>query len=100
MLDRHAWGRAVRFLSWVGVVAAIFWSRPASAYPWMIRHEYQGCVPCHADPSGAGLITEYGRAMGENILRSRYGSKPPDEPPKYARFAWGVPTAGLADPRR
>jgi hypothetical protein len=92
MLDRHAWGRAVRLLSWIGVVAAIFWSRPASAYPWMIRHEYQGCVPCHADPSGAGLVTEYGRAMGENILRSRYGSKPPDEPPAYARFAFGVPT--------
>jgi hypothetical protein len=48
-------------------------------------------VPCHADPSGAGLLTEYGRAMGENILRSRYGSKPPDEPAKYSRFAFGVP---------
>ncbi len=82
----------MRLLSAFGVVAAILWSRPASAYPWMIRHEYQGCVPCHADPSGAGLITEYGRAMGENILRSRYGSKPPDEPPVYARFAFGVPT--------
>jgi hypothetical protein len=91
MLDRHAWGRAVRFLSWIGVVAALLWSRPASAYPWMIRHEYQGCVPCHADPSGAGLLTEYGRAMGENILRSRYGSPPPDEPATYSRFLFGVP---------
>jgi hypothetical protein len=92
MFDRHAWSRAVRLLSWLVVVAAIFWSRPASAYPWMIRHEYQGCVPCHADPSGAGLLTEYGRAMGENVLRTRYGSKPPDEPPVYARFLFGVPT--------
>jgi hypothetical protein len=91
MLDRHAWGRAVRLLSCLGVVAAIFWSRPASAYPWMIRHEYQGCVPCHADPSGAGLLTAYGRAMGENVLRMRYGSKPPDEPPVYSRFLFGVP---------
>jgi hypothetical protein len=58
----------------------------------MIRHEYQGCVPCHADPTGAGLLTEYGRAMGENVLRTRYGSKPPDEAPGYARFLFGVPT--------
>jgi hypothetical protein len=58
----------------------------------MIRHEYQGCVPCHADPSGAGLLTEYGRAMGENVLRSRYGSKPPDEIPVYARAFFGIPT--------
>ncbi len=92
MLDRPAWGPALRLLPLLVVVAAIFWSRPASAYPWMIRHEYQGCVPCHADPSGAGLLTEYGRAMGENILRTRYGSKPPDEPPVYARFLFGIPT--------
>ena len=58
----------------------------------MIRHEYQGCVPCHADPSGAGLLTDYGRAMGENVLRTRYGSAPPDEPPVYSRFLFGVPT--------
>lgn len=93
MLERHAWGRLVRLLSWLGVVAALLLSsRTASAYPWMIRHEYQGCVPCHADPSGSGLLTEYGRAMGENVLRSRYGVKAPDEAPKYARFLFGVPT--------
>ena len=93
MLDRRAWGRAARLLSWIGVFAAVLCtSRAASAYPWMIRHQYQGCVPCHADPSGAGLLTEYGRAMGENILRTRYGVPPPDEPSKVARFLWGVPT--------
>ncbi len=94
MLDRRAWSRAVRLLSWIGVVAAIVFStRSASAYPWMIRHQYQGCVPCHSDPSGGtGLLTEYGRAMGENVLRTRYGSPPPDDLPRYARFAFGVPT--------
>ena len=91
MLDRQAPRRAALLLPLLVVVAAIFWSRPASAYPWMIRHEYQGCVPCHADPSGAGLLTAYGRAMGENVLRMRYGSKPPDEPPIYSRFLFGVP---------
>jgi hypothetical protein len=95
MLARHVrrvCTRVARLLSLLGVVVAILWSRPAHAYPWMIRHEYQGCVPCHADPSGAGLLTEYGRAMGENVMRTRYGSKPPDEPASYARFLWGVPT--------
>src|SRR5580692_1829278 len=93
MLDRRAWGRALRLLSWASFVAVLLlWSRPASAYPWMIRHQYQGCVPCHADPSGAGLLTEYGRAMGENILRTRYGVPAPDEPSSVANFLWGVPT--------
>jgi len=83
----------VRLLSWIGVFAAMLCtSRAASAYPWMIRHQYQGCVPCHADPSGAGLLTEYGRAMGENIMRSRYGVPAPDEPSKVGRFLFGVPT--------
>jgi hypothetical protein len=30
--------------------------------------------------------------MGENVLRTRYGSPPPDEPPVYARFLFGIPT--------
>jgi hypothetical protein len=93
MLDRRVRGRALRLLSWATFVAAVvlLWPRPASAYPWMIRHQYQGCVPCHADPSGAGLLTEYGRAMGENILRTRYGVPAPDEPSSVANFLWGVP---------
>ncbi len=92
MIGRRTLRRALLLLSWIGTwVAILVSSRPASAYPWMIRHEYQGCVPCHADPSGAGLLTAYGRAMGENILRTRYGSKPPDEPPVYARLLFGVP---------
>jgi len=106
MLDRSSWGtpesvprrvrsRALRLLSWATFVAVLLLgSRPASAYPWMIRHQYQGCVPCHADPSGAGLLTEYGRAMGENVLRTRYGSPPPDEPPIYARTRENLSAAG------
>ncbi|MGH7440194.1 MAG: hypothetical protein ACRENE_31260 [Polyangiaceae bacterium] len=47
---------------------------PASAYPWMIRHGYTGCAPCHTDPSGgAGALTEYGRAQSDLLLRMRYG---------------------------
>jgi len=93
MLDRRARGRALRLLSWIGVLLALLsFARPASAYPWMIRHKYNGCTPCHADPSGAGLLTEYGRSIGDSALRSRYGVPSPDEPPVYARFLWGVPT--------
>lgn len=93
MLDRRVRGRALRLLSWIGLVVALLLStRTASAYPWMIRHGYQGCVPCHADPSGSGLLTEYGRAMGENVLRTRYGKPPPDEMSPVGRFLFGVPT--------
>src|SRR5580700_3676575 len=93
MLDRRAWARVARLLPALAVALAIaFGAQRASAYPWMIRHEYQGCVPCHADPSGAGLLTEYGRAMAENVMRTRYGSPPTDEPPVYARFLFGIPT--------
>jgi hypothetical protein len=49
--------------------------RRAEAYPWMIRHEYTGCGQCHADPSGGGLLTLYGRAQSELLLRTRYGHK-------------------------
>jgi hypothetical protein len=83
----------VRILCWLAVAAAgALVARPARAYPWMIRHEYQGCVPCHADPSGAGLLTAYGRSMADLVLRTRYGAPPTDEPPVYTRFLWGVPT--------
>ena len=63
----------------------------AHAYPWMIRHDYTGCATCHADPSGAGLLTDYGRA--QNVLLMQMFPTPPmggEEVPKYAGFAFGV----------
>jgi hypothetical protein len=50
------------------------WTTDAQAYPWMIRHGYFGCTTCHADPSGGELLTPYGRAQGDLLLRARYGS--------------------------
>jgi hypothetical protein len=82
--------RMLLLASCIAIAAVTLWPRQASAYAWMIRHDYQGCVPCHADPSGAGLLTEYGRAMGENILRSRYGTPPADEVPGYAKPFFGL----------
>jgi hypothetical protein len=64
--------------------------RRAEAYPWMIRHEYANCTACHADPSGGGLLTEYGRAQGEVTMRTPLFRKTDDEPGKVADFAFGA----------
>src|SRR4051812_21873295 len=48
-------------------------SARADAYPWMIRHEYTGCAICHGDPTGGGVLTPYGRAQGDLLLRTHYG---------------------------
>jgi len=75
------------------VAAALFIfaiSRTASAYPWMIRHEYTQCSNCHADPAGGGLLNTYGRAQGEILMRMRYGSPPDDEPGPLSEPLWGL----------
>jgi hypothetical protein len=40
----------------------------------MIKHRYGGCATCHADPSGGELLTLYGRAQGDLLLRFRYSA--------------------------
>lgn len=62
------------------------WSAPAAAYAWMIKHDYGGCNQCHADPSGGGLLTEYGRAQSDFLLRMRYGAEETYEAPASAGF--------------
>jgi hypothetical protein len=85
-----------RPLPWV-VAAALgllltFATSTASAYPWMIRHGYTACTPCHTDPSGgAGALTEYGRAQGDLLLRMRYGEGEGEgEADRSAGFLWGL----------
>lgn len=73
----------------IAVLLVGLWPAVASAYPWMIRHQYTGCAPCHADPSGGGLLTEYGRGQGEILLRTPYGEKV-EEPGKAGGFLWGA----------
>ena len=66
---------------------------PAQAYPWMNRHGYTGCVTCHADPSGGGLLTPYGRAQSELLLSSRYGNADSDaEPSRLSEPFFGAVT--------
>jgi hypothetical protein len=69
---------------------ATLWTTPAQAYVWMIKHEYAGCNQCHADPSGGSLLTEYGRAQSDFLLRMRYGAKDSYEPPPSAEFLFGI----------
>jgi hypothetical protein len=87
--------RSVALLAFAGAVflALVTLSTSAEAYPWMIRHGYSTCTPCHADPTGSGLLTEYGRAQGELLLRTRYGKQKAgeeEEAGSVAGFMWGA----------
>ena len=62
---------------------------PAHAYPWMIRHGYTNCSACHVDPSGWGLLTEYGRAQAQIVLPTLWGKKPEDVEP-FPGIAYGL----------
>jgi hypothetical protein len=82
--------RALSFLPWFFLVVLLC-PRAAHAYPWMIRHDYTGCATCHVDPSGGGVLTEYGAAQSDILLRTRYGASAadPDET-SAAGFLWGA----------
>lgn len=59
----------------------------------MIRHDYTSCAMCHADPSGAGILTPYGRAQSEVLLRTTWRPPKDDEDPaKLGGFAFGAVT--------
>lgn len=92
-IERVSWGwfRVSIVVCAVGVL--LTWSGSAQAYAWMIRHDYAGCNMCHADPSGGGLLTGYGRAQSEVLLRTHYwGEKANDEPGKISQFLFGAVT--------
>jgi hypothetical protein len=88
----------LRFLpALLGLIAFAVLSLAASradAYPWMIRHEYTGCSICHGDPTGGGVLTPYGRAQGDLLLRTRYKTPKPGEeagePSSTSGFLWGA----------
>lgn len=77
-------------LLFLGVFALLASARSADAYPFMVRHGYTQCANCHADPQGGGLLTMYGRAQGEILMRMRYGSPPVREPTRAAEPAFGL----------
>jgi len=53
----------------------------AEAYPWMIRNGYTNCSACHVDPSGWGLLTEYGRAQAQIAIPTLWGKSQEDVEP-------------------
>src|SRR5689334_12181350 len=54
------------------IVASCVLTARAHAHPFMISHGYTQCAACHSDPSGGGLLTEYGRAQGGLLLAQRW----------------------------
>ncbi len=56
----------------------------------MIRHGYNACATCHTDPSGAGLLTPYGRAQSSILLSSKYQQKSNEEPGSGKEFLFGL----------
>jgi hypothetical protein len=81
----------LRFVFCMFFFAAVFSApRSASAYPWMIRHDYTGCATCHVDPSGGGVLTAYGTTQGDVLLRTHYSQSGADEESPAAGFLWGA----------
>lgn len=78
-----------RLLSFCLVLASLFLTERAHAYTWMIRHGYTACATCHADPSGGELLTTYGRATADLLLRMPYGERGDDYQPETG-VLWGL----------
>lgn len=73
------------------VLSLVSWSKDASAYPWMNRRDYNNCTACHTDPSGGGILTEYGRAQSAILLSTQFSKRGEDEEPgKFKDFLFGV----------
>lgn len=79
----------MRLGRWVVALVACAASS-AHAYGFMLRHDYTGCAQCHVDPAGGSVLTPYGRAQGEVLLRTRYGSVTEEEPGPQAGFLFGL----------
>jgi hypothetical protein len=77
------------FLAVLFTLVTLSHAKNAHAYAWMIRHEYSRCATCHTDPSGAGLLTAYGRDQSDQVLRMRYGA-PDSEAGPTSGFLWGL----------
>jgi hypothetical protein len=73
-LPHHSRGTTRALLLVAAVLFVLLTPGRADAYTWMIRHSYAGCAVCHADPSGGEVLTPYGRAQSDLLLRTLYDS--------------------------
>ena len=97
---RHAYGhrgaaKSLRRIALIGLVlaGAFLVASTAQAYPWMIRHQYSTCAVCHVDPSGGGLLTEFGRSQSDLQLDTQYVASDDDAPKEASstsKFLWGI----------
>jgi hypothetical protein len=56
------------FVSALWGLLVLLCAADARAHPWMIGEGEPACASCHADPSGAGLLTAYGRGTSATVL--------------------------------
>lgn len=70
---------AVVFTALAAFMAVMLGASRAEAHPWMIRHAASHCGTCHADPSGSGLLTPFGRERAEAVMRTHWGEGPPEK---------------------
>jgi hypothetical protein len=81
------WARSVLLV--LPALLVLFLAEDAHAYTWMVRHGYTSCVPCHADPTGGGILSPYGRSVGTLVLNTRYGAADDEEDPT-GEFLFGA----------
>ena len=67
-------------------------ARDAHAFAWMVRHGYQSCAPCHVDPSGSGILTSYGRAIDDTLVRTHFADEVGSDNGTSPQFLWGLTT--------
>ncbi|MBC7659335.1 MAG: hypothetical protein H7249_06475 [Chitinophagaceae bacterium] len=53
---------------WILSLFTLIASKPASAFPEMVRKGYPNCVTCHVSPAGGGVLTDYGREISKDVL--------------------------------
>jgi hypothetical protein len=85
------WIRSPAFLPLALLLVLVLPATSAHAYPWMIQHGYTNCSTCHVEPSGFGLLTEYGRAQAQIVLPTLWGKKADDVEPFNGIMYGAVP---------
>jgi hypothetical protein len=79
----------MRMKAAIPFIVAVVFSLPAWAHPSMVRHNYGSCASCHVDPSGAGQLTQYGRAQADVLVRWKVKkASKEDEVSPLANFLW------------